>query len=197
MHSYKSWADISSKILRNRARHNRLGRSWVQCQSLQKQRTWARHERTRLTRATQWKLHYRYLAAESWRGPFDDFHRTFLSERDCSKPAAHPCIWCAPAPNNWTEQNSPCVGPTFAVPRFKGEHPPVTYVYKTYNAYNSLGNQKYGQVLFYSMAKWLIPPWGLEPRSANHISTDLIARPRSPYRKPRSEGIWSTRYQSH
>ena len=38
--------------------------------------------------------------------------QTFLTETDCSKPAAHHCTWCAPAPNNWKIQNGPCVGPS-------------------------------------------------------------------------------------
>ena len=37
--------------------------------------------------ASRWKLNYRCPAAESWRGPCNDYHGTFFMETDCSKPA--------------------------------------------------------------------------------------------------------------
>ena len=45
---------------------------------------------------------------------------TFSTETDCSKPAALPCTWCAPAPNNCTVQNGPCVWPILAAPMSQG-----------------------------------------------------------------------------
>jgi hypothetical protein len=70
--------------------------------------------------------YYRYPAALSswWLGPIDDCHRTFSQKTDCSILAAHPCTWCVQSPDNWTEQNAPCVGPILAVPMFLGEHRP-------------------------------------------------------------------------
>jgi hypothetical protein len=37
----------------------------------------------------------------------------------------------------------------------------------------------------YFVIEWLLPPLDLEPRTANHMITVLIARPRLQYIKPR------------
>ncbi len=44
----------------------------------------------RIVLVIQRKLHYKCLAAESRRGPCDDWDN-FLTETDCSQAAAHPC----------------------------------------------------------------------------------------------------------
>ena len=85
--------------------HNR--RTWIQCQSQQMLRTGVEPEHTRQCPATQRRLHCRCPAAESLRNPCDGWHETFSQEMDCSKPSEHHCTWCAPAPNNCTEQKWP------------------------------------------------------------------------------------------
>ncbi len=159
-------------------KRGRNRRTWIQCRSFQRQRTGATHEHTRQSLATRRRLHYRCPAAESWRGPCDDFHGTISTETDCSKPAALPCTWCAPAPNNWTVWNGPCVLPIFAAPMLQGGQLPD-------NISSIICIRRKIRIILtgikiifrYFSIEWLLPPLDLEPRSANHISTVLTTRP--------------------
>jgi len=94
--------------------HNR--RTWIQCQSQQMLRTGVEPAQTRQCPASQRRLYCRCQAAESLRNPSDGLHEMFSQEMDCSKPSEPHCTWCAPAPNNCTEQNDPCVWQTPAIP---------------------------------------------------------------------------------
>ncbi len=82
--------------------HNR--RTWIQCPLQQWMKKGAKPERARLCQAKQRMPHYRFPEAESWPDPIEDCHTTVSLETDYSKPAAHPCTLCDPAPNNWTDK---------------------------------------------------------------------------------------------
>ncbi len=145
--------------------HNR--RTWIQCRSLQRQRTGATHEHTRPSLAIRRRLHYRCLAAESWRGPCDDFHKTFSTEMDCSKSAALPCTWCAPAPNNWTMRNGPCVWPILAAPMLQqGQLPDTISGIICIRLIIRIIVTGIKMLFKHFFLEWLLPPLDLEPRSA-------------------------------
>ena len=104
---------------------------------------------------------------------------------DCSKPAAHPGTWCDSAPNNCTVQNGPCVWPIPAAPMSEGgQLPENIYVISCIKRIMRIIVKGTKNIFTHFFIEWLLPPKDLEPRSANHISTVLTARPRLQYRKP-------------
>ena len=167
----------------------------------QGQRTGATHEHTRLSLAIRRKLHYRCPAAESWQGPCNDFRGTFSTETDCSKPAALPCTWCAPASNNCTVQISlqsgPCVWPILAAPMSQGgQLPDKICVIICIRRIIRIIVTRIKIIYRYFEIEWLLPPLDLEPGSANHISTVPTVRPRLRYKKTCYHGIYPSCYQS-
>lgn len=80
-------------------------------------------------------------------------------------------------------QNGPCVGPILAAPMSEGgQLPDKIIVIIDIKRIIVKGTKN---IVRYFEIEWLLPPLDLEPRSANHISTVLTARPRLQYRKPR------------
>jgi hypothetical protein len=50
----------------------------------------------------------------------------FLQETGCSISAAHLCTWCVQAPNNYIEQNTPCIWLILAAPMSEEGYVPDT-----------------------------------------------------------------------
>ncbi len=67
---------------------------WTRCRFVMWQRKGVKPVHTKLNLTTPRRLHGRHPAAESWRGPGDDCHKTASQKKGCSKLAAHHCTWC-------------------------------------------------------------------------------------------------------
>ena len=83
-------------------------------------------------------------------------------------------------------QNGPCVGPILAAPKSEGgQLPENIYVISCIKRIMRIIVNGTKNIFKYFFFEWLLPPKDLEPRSANHISAVLTARPRLQYRQPR------------
>jgi hypothetical protein len=72
-------------------------------------------------------------------------------------------------------QNDPCAGPILAAPMSEGEQlPAITCISRIIR----ISEKGVKNIFLCFWIEGLLPPKDLEPRSANHISTVLTARPR-------------------
>jgi hypothetical protein len=77
-------------------------------------------------------------------------------------------------------QNGSCVGPILAAPMSEGGHLPDKIIVIINIKRIIVKGTKI--IFMYFVIEWLPPTLELEPRSANHISTVLTARPRLQYK---------------